>query len=402
MKTKLTVKNVTALPAPPTGQWDYFDDTLTGFCLRVSANGVRSYCATYRVNRRFVRQTIGKTSKIGLAQARDKARAIFAAVGEGRDPRIERHAIKLEAIRADSDTYAGAVEDFVRIHSIAKKKNRSHREQRRLLLKANEDWLARPVSSITKREVSDVLDTMVEGGRGYTANRTYTVLCTFFRWLDQRDRVTSNIMAKIAKPFDGEQPRTRVWSDAELASIWKSADELDCPAYLRLLILLGQRRDEVAHMRWDELDLDAATWTLPIIRAKGKHEHKFPLPPLAVRLLKSITPVKDNAFVFPGNYVAGAPRPMNAGTRLQNRIKKHSGIADFTFHDARRTFRTGLDKLGIKPHVKNECLNHARIGVGDVHYSRHDYLDEQREAFDAWEGHITKMIYPKGVIGLRG
>ena len=112
---------------------------------------------------------------------------------------------------------------------------------------------------------------------------------TFFKWLDQRDRAP-NVMAKIEKPFDGEQARTRVWSDAELAALWKGADALPPHemVYIRLLLLMGQRRDEIAGMRWDELDLDAATWKLPILRHKGKRDHTFPLPATAVRLLKSM------------------------------------------------------------------------------------------------------------------
>jgi integrase len=400
MKTRLTVKNVTTLAEPPSGQTDYFDKMLPGFCLRVSANGARSYCCTYRVNRKFIRQTIGPAAKITLAQARDRARVIFAAVAEGRDPRADRRSERLEAARADSDTFAGAVDDFIQKYSIGKRNNRGHGEQRRLLLKANSDWHARPVSGITKREVSDVLDGMVAEGKGYTANRTFEVLSTFFKWLDQRDRA-ENIMAKIEKPFDGEQARTRVWSDAEIASIWKSACKLPHHemVYTRLLLLMGQRRDEIAGMRWDELDLEAGTWSLPVVRAKGKRDHLFPLPATAVRLLRSIERIKDNPFVFPGRKVVV---PMVVGQRLQDRIKKASSVEDFTFHDARRTFRTGLDALKIPPHVKDECLNHARRGVGDVHYSHYDYLKEQREAFDAWEDRISKLVYPKGVVGLRG
>jgi hypothetical protein len=193
MKAKLTVKNVSRLKPIGAGQTDYFDSVLPGFCLRVSSTGARSYCCTYRVNRKFVRQTIGPISRIGLAQARAKARQIYAVAEEGRDPRIERRAAVADAIKADADTYAGAVENFIQVYAIGKKKNRSHTEQRRLLLKVNERWHSRPVSSITKREVSDALDEMVTEGKGYAANRTFTVLSTFFKWLDQRDRVPINI-----------------------------------------------------------------------------------------------------------------------------------------------------------------------------------------------------------------
>ena len=93
---------------------------------------------------------------------------------------------------------------------------------------------------------------------------------------------------------------------------------------------------------------------------------------------------------------------MAASSKVQKRIQKASGVRDFTTKVARHTFRTGLDKLKVSPHVKLECLGHARQGVGDVHYSHYDYLDEQREAFEAWASHVEKLVYPDGVVGLHG
>ena len=151
-------------------------------------------------------------------------------------------------------------------------------------------------------------------------------------------------------------------------------------------------------MRWDELDLEAGTWTLPEARHKGKRGHTFPMTPLAVRILKGLPRIKGNPFVFPGR----GDKPMTVGSKVQAKIKKASGIGDFTYKDARDTFRTGLDELRIPPHVKNECLGHARQGVGDVHYSHYDYLDEQREAFEAWAEHVEALVYPEGVVPLHG
>ena len=103
-------------------------------------------------------------------------------------------------------------------------------------------------------------------------------------------------------------------------------------------------------------------------------------------------------FVFPGRVGA----PMTVGSKGQGRIRNASGVSDFNYKTARHTFRTGLDKLKIAPHVKNECLGHARQGVGDIHYSHYDYLDEQREAFEAWASHIEQLVYPNGVVGMHG
>jgi integrase len=395
---KLTAAVVERLRPPASGQLDYFDQSLPSFGLRVTAKGVKSYFCFYRVGTRQVRHTLGRHPTLTLGAARRQAGLIFNAVSEGRDPRVEKSEQKAEQTRALRDTYAFAVEDFIQKHAIARKGNRRHREQRRLLLRANSAWHERPVASITRREVHDVLDSLLAEAKGYTANRVYEALRTLFKWLYQRDRVPVNIMDKIEKPFDGEKPRQRTWSDKELKQIWKAAEALDAheAAYTRLLLLLGQRRSEITGMCWDELDLEAATWELPADRAKGKRSHTFPLPVPAVQLLKALTTVVGNPFVFPGHGAKnGKPCPMTIGSKLQCRVQQASGVQDFTFHDVRRTFRTGLDRLHILPHIKDECLNHARRGVGDRHYSQYYYLAEQRSAFEAWANFIASLVENK-------
>jgi integrase len=357
---------------------------------------VKSFGCMFRFNGQLRRETFKERyPAMSLAEARRRAGEIFAAASEGRDPRLEKQERKEVQARANADLYAAAVDDFIERYAIAKKHNRSAKEQRRLLLKVDEAWHKRPVASITVRDIHDALDGIMERGHPYNANRTYEVLSTFFKWLDQRDRVPANPMTKIVQPFDGEAPRERAWNDDELARIWGAADKLDRleAAYLRLTLLLGQRRGEVAEMCWDEVDLDAAIWTLPATRAKNKRAHEFPLSARAVELLRSLPRIGANPFVFAGAgaKLTGAYRPRYFGSRMQRRVQELAGVKDFTFHDARRTFRTGLDRLNIQPHIKLECLQHARQGVGDWHYSTYKYLDEQRAAFDAWSDHIGKL-----------
>jgi integrase len=395
-KVKLTAAAVERLKPPLDGQVDYFDQALPGFGLRITAKGVRSYFCFYRVAGKLVRHTLGRHSALSLGQARLKAGAIFDAVGEGRDPRLEKQEREDELLRSQGDTYAAAVDDFIAKHAIAKKGNRRHREQRRLLLSANQRWHKRPITSIKRGDIHDVLDKLVAEKKGYTANRVYEALHTFWKWLYQRDRVPENILAKIDRPFDNEEPRKRTWSDNELKLIWKASDRLDDDEriYLRLLLLLGQRHSEIAGMRWDELDLEAATWSLPADRAKGKRVHTFPLPALALQLIESLPKGIGNPFVFPGSRGTreGKTCPKTVGTKLQRLVQQTSGVRDFTFHDARRTFRTGLDRLHILPHIKDECLNHARRSIGDRHYSTYDYLDEQRSAFETWSRFVTSLV----------
>jgi integrase len=401
---RLTAASVDKLK-PAEDRREVPDAGCPGLYLVVQPTGRKSFAVRYRFDGKPRKDTVGRYPAVSLAEARDLANSIINKVEKGEDPHEERAEQQASRKAAKADTYANAVEDFIQKYSIAKKGNRRHAEQRRLLLNANDDWHERPVSSITRREIHDVLDGFIAAGKPYLANRTYEVFGTFWKWLYARDRVPANIMDKVERPFDAEKPRDRVWSDGELKAIWRAGDSLNQfeAALVRLMVLTGQRRNEVAGMRWDELDLENGTWTLPEARAKGKRDHTFPLAPIAVRILKSLDRVDGNPFVFPGKGTRdGRPCPLTVGSKLQGRIAEKSNVKDFTFHDARRTFRTGLDRLGIPPHVKDECLNHARRGVGDVHYSAYDYLAEQRQAFDAWADHVQSVTSPQGVVPLHG
>jgi len=415
MKKKvLTEAKIKQFVLPKEGQEEHFDAALPGFAVRVTPRGTKSFVFFYRKNGTLRRKTLGRYGlstpsqpSLNLAEARDRARAML----RGEDPSDKQAEQQEQNERAEADTYATAVDDFIQKYAIAKKNNRSWKPQQQLLMNAgkkldakgrpdkkSKGWADRPVTEITRRDIHDALDARMATGKPYAANRTYEALRTFYRWLYSRDRIPENLMDKIEQPFDGEKASERSWSDDEIKALWAAKLDGFWPSYLKLLILMGQRRNEITGMRWDEIDLKEGVWSLSAERHKGKRGHKFPLPALAVRILKGIPRVTDSPYVFPGRLRG----PMAASSKVQKRIQKASGVRDFTTKVARHTFRTGLDKLKVSPHVKLECLGHARQGVGDVHYSHYDYLDEQREAFEAWASHVEKLVYPDGVVGLHG
>lgn len=410
-KKVLTEVKIKQFVLPKNGQEEHFDAALPGFAVRLTPKGTRSFVFFYRHNGKQRRKTLGRFPELTLAKARDKAREILRLLEAGKDPHHNQAEQQEQDEKAQADTYAGAVKDYIAKYAIAKKNNRGWKTQQQLLMNAGKKlntngkpdkkdrgWADLPVTEITRRDIHDALDARMAAGKPYAANRTYEALRTFYRWLYSRDRIPENLMDKVDQPFDGEKPSERAWSDDEIKALWAAKLDGFWPSYLKLLILMGQRRNEITGMRWDELDLEEGVWSLPAERHKGKRGHKFPLPALAVRILKGIPRVKDSPYVFPGR-LSG---PMAASSKVQKRIQNTSGVSDFTTKVARHTFRTGLDKLRIPPHVKLECLGHARQGVGDIHYSHYDYLDEQREAFEAWAGHVEKLVHPKGVVGLHG
>lgn len=385
-----------------------------GLSLRLNQSGKKTFFLTYRrpENGMQARLRLGEydPEHFPLAKARETGRFHRALIARGVDPK-EHLAEEADRVRrkkelaaaADQErrinTFAAVVGEYVDKFQRAKKDNRTWKETQRLLLINAAEWADRPVAEITRRDVHRLLDAIMATGKGYSANRTYTALKTFFRWCASRDLLQLDPMQGVERPFDGERPRERSWSDDEIRAIWAAADGLEGNAgpALKLLVLMGQRRDEVFHMRRSELEDDGTLWRLTLARSKAKRDHVFPLPGLARRIIAGQHPPEGCDFVFP----TATGRPIVHWSGLKATIRKRSGITDFTFHQARHTLRTALDRLGVPPHIKDQCLNHAPQGVGARHYSHYGYIAEQLEAFEGWAAHVQAVAIGEGVAALR-
>ncbi|MCH8998783.1 MAG: integrase arm-type DNA-binding domain-containing protein [Proteobacteria bacterium] len=421
MRRKLTALNVGKLPKPPAGQVEYADKDLPGFSLRVTSRGGRSFVLHYRPRAgshkgKLTRWTLGRlasnpavangTDLLSLAQAREIARGARIQIrDQGADPARDG---KITEAENDPETYGKAVESYIEKYQIGKKRNRTAGEVKRLLLKEGAEWLERPLAEITRANVHDVLDTLIAANTPYLANRTFAALRTFFRWCAGRDKIERSPCEGMERPFDKEQPRERCYSDKEIKAIWKAADKLGGSrgAFLKVILLSGKRRGEVAGMARVELDLkakDGPLWTLPADRRKRRTKNDRPVPvPLAAltaRILKGQPNLKDNPLVFPGRRKG---RPMNGWSVFQRDVQKESKIGDFSFHACRHTLKTQLGELGIPPHVKDRVMDHAPPHSAGEGYDHYDYLSEQREALEAWAGHVKSVVWPKGVEQLHG
>jgi len=284
MRRKLTATSVRQLRAPDTGQIQYNDSELPGFALRVTANDVRSFVLQYRPRSgphkgRWTRWTIGRlasslqaangTDLLTLGQAREVARHARVAIRDQEaDP--ARDGKRLEGDDGP-ETYAKAVEKYIETYQIKKKGNRTASEVKRLLLKEGAGWLDRPVYEITRSDIHDLLNRLMAEGKHYLANRAFAALRTFFKWCVSRDKIEHSPCEGVERPFDGERPRGRHYDDDEIKAIWTAADAIEGPrgAFLKIMLLTGKRRGEVAGLTWDELDLDQGIWTLPASRTKG-------------------------------------------------------------------------------------------------------------------------------------
>jgi integrase len=184
--------------------------------------------------------------------------------------------------------------------------------------------------------------------------------------------------------------RERVLSDDELVRIWNAAaDDGSSPygAIIRLMILTGQRRGEVAGIKWDELSDNLAVWTIPGERTKNGLPHIVPLSEPARALLSEHPRQKD--LVFPGD----RQTVFSGWSKCKTRLDTTSGVSNWRLHDLRRTVATGLQRLGVRLEVTEAVLNHvsgSRAGIIGI-YQRHDWAFEKRTALEGWSAHVLSL-----------
>jgi integrase len=212
-----------------------------------------------------------------------------------------------------------------------------------------------------------------------------------FSWAMRRGLHDSNPVIGTEKRR--ERSRDRVLSDSELSKIWNALGANDYDDILRLLLLTGQRAGEIGGLCWSEIDFDEGLISLPAQRTKNGHPHSFPMSKPVRDILKARPQKRE--FVFGRG--RGAFSGWNGGTK--GKLDEHiagagSPLPHWTIHDLRRTFATGLQRLGVRLEVTEAILNHvggSRAGVTGI-YQRHDWATEKRAALDAWAAHVLAAV----------
>ncbi len=386
----LTQIHLDNLPVPKRGQVEHFDTAPKGFCIRVAASGVKTYVVRYRMNGRLRRYKIASVADMKLKKAREAAQKIKTQVAEGIDPLDERAAKRAEVMRK-ADTVEAVAAEFIEKH--AKRKNRTWRQTERLLAREVLPlWGKRDMASITRRDALDLLDRVIERGVPVRANRILAGIKKMWNWAVERDIIENSPISAI-KPPSKENRRDRVLSDDEIRDVWEGCDYLGYPfgPFIKVLLLTGQRRDEVARMKRGGLNQDAV-WTLPAQDTKSNRPHTVPLSPMAMDLLKAL-PQTGEHFFTSGRV---GDSPISGFSNVKAQLDKISGVTDWRLHDLRRTAASGMAKLRIAPHVIEKVLNHASgtfAGVAGV-YNVHGYDDEKRHALEAWANKVDAILHP--------
>jgi integrase len=422
-RLKLTDAAVQRLKAPPGGRIDYFDASLPGFALRVAGKtdrapeGRRTWTLFYRYGGSQRRLTLEPPyPALGLAEARRKAGDALAMLSDGKDPGTAKADAKAAAARAP-DTVDQVVDLFTRRHLEGRKRAQRYVQETRRNFSNHvlPRWGGRDICAITRRDVVELLDAVMDGGSivkdetgkrrkvpggPIAANRVLAAIRALFNFALKRGIIQSTPAALVDRP-GAEITRNRVLTADEMRAIWRAAGELGYPfgQFFQLALITGQRRDEVARMRWVDLNLDEALWTLPPEATKAGRAHVVPLAPLAIQILAAMPRRADSPFVFTTRKRASISGFSKAKLRIDNAVTKArdgEALPPWTIHDLRRTAATEMARVGVSRFVIGRVLNHADRGVTGI-YDRHSYLAEKRHALNAWAQYLGSLTQPLAV-----
>jgi integrase len=361
-------------------QYEIKDSERRGLRLVVWPSGAKSFVFRYSFGGVYRKTTLGTFPDMSLADAFAARVKAVDALAAGLDP-----SAKLIRYAPADDALATFIALYTQHHVSGL------REGVQTYIKADLERLqdacpGRALKAITKADVNAVIDAARKRGPS-AAVTCWKVLRGFFSWCEGRGDFASPARG-IPKPAK-EVSRDRVLNDAELVKVWNAADAAgpQFGALVKLLLLTGCRRDEIASLQWSEVTDTAIE--LPGERTKNGEPHTVTITP-AIRAVLDMLP-HDGKFVLrrPGH----PDRAFSGFSKSKANLK--DGLATpWVLHDLRRSFATGLQRLGVLPHIIELCINHRSGALGGIVkvYQRHKHEKEIAAAFHAWSDHVASLL----------
>lgn len=339
------------------------------------------------------RLSFGQYPDLSLAEANVLHAKAYSLRQRGIDPALEKQ--KLLEQERGAETVAELAHEYMERH--AKKNKKSWESDQRLLDKdVLPAWGSLRARDICRRDVIKLMDRIMDRNAPYAANRTLQVVRKMFNVGIERSIVDSNPCALIKKPGKEEQ-RQRVLNPDEIQILWGELDGMKChpniPLVLKLILVTGQRRVEVAEASWKEFHMGSRWWTIPEKRSKNGLQHRVYISHKAKKLLDQIKQNEPYAdFLLPSPRARGMiSMDANAVTRAVNSNRKVFSIKNWSAHDLRRSAASCMTAMGTSRLVVGKILNHVEGGVTRV-YDRHGYDQEKQVALEGWSKKLQSII----------
>ncbi len=327
------------------------------------------------------RGALGSYPTLSLVDARSQAKKIIGRLARGEDPQADKTAEK------GAETFGELAAEYLERHAKVKKR-RWQEDDRVLKVDLLPAWRRKKAKNISRRDVGELLDGIVERGAPIMANRVRALISKIYNFGIGRDIVEHNPCLGVPMPAKARQ-RDRVLTVEEIRSLWRALDHENpvMAATFQMRLMTAQRGTEVLSMRWAHVDGD--WWTIPPEVAKNGLTHRVPLAPQVLALLDELRESTGSS-----EWVFASPRRQGAHImavqKAAERIAKRSKI-DFVPHDLRRTAASFMTSIGISRLVVSKILNHVESGTTAV-YDRHSYDAEKRQALIRWAGKLETIL----------
>jgi integrase len=418
MDIVFTEERLRSLTPPAKGEITYGDVKAPDLRVRIKAGGAKTYFVRYRVGGRGSRNprlTLGEVGALPLAEARKLAVSASAAVAGGRDPAAERQeaAERARAAAAPKATLADTIEAWERER--AARQLTSATADARSLRREFGPMLQRDPASITRADIVGVFDDIRKDGRPGAVQNVRARVHGLLSWAENAGRILHNPMAgyRTARRSRSEhlaalEKRSGgVMLDMdEIAALWRACDDVNVRpafgAYIKLLILTGCRRGELAKARLSWIKPATAdrpaVLTIPAKVTKSGRAHAVPLPALAQGVVAGVKRLADTDLLTPGarSRRNGKTAPISGWSKswpaLLKVAEKYGLTRRPALHDLRKTFRSHLARLGVADRVGEAMLNHAPNDKLLVIYDKHDRMEERIDAAGRWATEIAQAL----------
>jgi integrase len=396
-RIKITKRTVDALPLGKS----ISDAEVIGFRARRLPSGRVVFESRYGgAERKFV--VLGHYGSITPEQARTLAKKTAGEVASGRDPSAEREAKRA----AETNTIDRVLDEFLaRYVRGSKPPLRSAAQIEDTFLRCVRPRIGeKSIYSLRRGDIVGMLDKIADEHGAVMADRALAYVRKAFNWWATRDDgFNSPIVKGMARTKPKERARRRTLDDNEIRDLWTALDALGedapaCyPAFLKALLLTGQRRSEVSRMRWEEIEGDR--WVIPAQRAKNGLENEVQLTTPALALLGK---ARESGFVFSSDggktAFSGYSKAKGALDRKLAALRKaerRQPMPGFVQHDLRRTARSLMSRAGVPSDHAERVLGHVIGGVRGV-YDRHEYQAEKRDALEKLAALVDRILNPTG------
>ena len=396
----LTYPFVMALK-PSSKAYEVFDARVGGFSVQVYPTGKKTYFVNYNVHGKRKRLRIGEPKLLKISEARviaiQSKETCKSSINIAQEENLATEAQKVEGSKAQQ-TIATLADEFITEYCIGEGSEpnlKGWKEYLRILNKyVIPKWGNLPIEIISIGAVTKLLDKIAKKNGPYQSNRVLAVIRKLFNWARDKEIISYvPIAPKVAKK---EKARTRFLNDYEIVKFWKACEKESYPfgKLFQLLLITGQRRLDVASMRWSQVDINKRVWMLPAHATKLDKTHLVPLSTIAIDLLNSMPRLEACDLVFPSsrnnNY------PVSGFGKVKKRICTFE--TDWRLNDLRRTVRINFTRLEIDYMICNKVLGYIDQSF-EGHYDPQDYRKQKKNALDKWAQLLTSIL-TKNIVAL--